>query len=112
MKYTWLEVDYNALTCDELSQKFGCKIKSITKGGIIVGYQNSIDLKGNRVQIPIFRQGIEIELEEETPEILAELDRQFQNLKRKDGKNIADEVGQLKVELEKIKDDIKKLKEK
>lgn len=62
MKYQWLE---EGKTCEDLSTKLGCHVKSMTRGNIIIG-----EVDGE----PITKKGIEIELEGETPEILAKLD--------------------------------------
>ena len=62
MKYQWTE---EHPTCKELSETLGCTVKGITRGGIVVG-----QVDGE----PVLQEGIEVELEGETPEILAELD--------------------------------------
>lgn len=84
MKYIWLE----ELTCDKLEQDIGTPVKSITKGQLIIGYdQTVLDEQGN--PNPIVQKGIEIELENETPEALAKLDIILQGLKREGGRDIA-----------------------
>jgi|GEM_PF-3325266 len=98
MKYQWLE-DKDDQTCEELSKELGCKVKSIAKGGIIVGYQEGIAYDGGKAQLPIVKQGIEIELENETPEMLEKLDAKFTSLKREGGYSVAQELADLKARI-------------
>ena len=73
MKYQWLEI--NDMTCDELSAEIGIKICKITRGDIIVGYEND--------RTPIERNGVEIEFEgEPTKAQLEKLDAMMPELKR------------------------------
>lgn len=81
MKYRWLE----GITCAELSQLLACEVKSILKGRI------PLDEEGL-----ITGEGVEIELEGETPEILEKLDMILPELKREGGKSLVDEITQLK----------------
>lgn len=79
MKYQWIE---EHKTCEELSQELGCAVRGITKGDIVVGYEDSTDEEGNPIQVPITRKGIEIEfVEEPTPGQLARLNIRFPTLK-------------------------------
>lgn len=79
MKYRWLE----GQTCEELSQKIGVTVKSITRGDIVIGYEDSFGEHGEPIKMPITRRGIEIELEGETAETLSTIDKLFPNLTRK-----------------------------
>ena len=81
MKYQWIE---EAQTCEELSKELGCEVKGITRGHIVIGYEDTLDEEKKPIQIPITRKGIEIELENEDSKVLAQLDQKFQGLKRKD----------------------------
>ena len=79
MKYQWLE---EGKTCKELSDELGCQVKCITRGGIVVGEEDGE---------PIIKKGIELELEDETPEILAKLDLAFP-LTRQGGRSFLNAV--------------------
>ena len=80
MKYQWIE---ETKTCEQLSQELGCQVKSMTKGGIIIGYEDGFDPEGNPIQVPIIKQGIELEFEQEpTEKQFAILDKRMANLKR------------------------------
>ena len=96
MKYQWLE---ELKTCEELGAELGCKVKSITRGQIIIGYEERYDKEGNPVQLPITKRGVEIELGGETSEILERLDMALAGLKRKGGKLLADEMDNLKARI-------------
>jgi hypothetical protein len=71
MIYRWLK---EGKTCGELGQKLGCTVNSITIGGIIVGSE--------------IKQGIELDLENETPEILQRLDLKLAGLVREGGHDV------------------------
>jgi len=79
MKYQWLE---DTKTCTDLSTELGCQVKSIIRGDIIVGEDGDE---------PILRRGIEIDLEGETPEILAKFDLALP-LIREGGKSLPEAV--------------------
>jgi len=70
MKYQWLEKE----TASDLEAKIGCIVKSIARGYF--------------GEAPNEKYGIEVELENETPDILAELDLRFQGLRREGGRDI------------------------
>lgn len=78
MKYIWFEENK---TCEELGAELGCTVKSIKKGGIIVGYEDGFE-DGELVQVPIVKQGIEIELENEDALAISRLDQKIYPLKR------------------------------
>ena len=84
MKYRWLKEEKN---CVELSQELGVQVQGITRGDIIIGFEDGVDEVGNPTQVPIIKQGIEIELGEETPEVLEGLDFAFSELKREGGRD-------------------------
>lgn len=69
MKHQWLKPN---LTCTELEKEFGCKVKSVTVGGIQTGVETELNELGE--VIPIIQEGVEIELEGETPGMLKKLD--------------------------------------
>ena len=75
MKYQWIKEQ----TCESLGQELGCAVKSIT-----------VDLFPEGELYP--QEGIEIELENETPEILAKLDLKLLGLRRENGRDLADVV--------------------
>ena len=60
MKYRWLKEEE---TCEELAERLGCKINSIVRGGLIVGYTEDIDPEGKTVRVPVTRQGVEIDFD-------------------------------------------------
>jgi len=81
MKYHWLG---EQKTCDELGKELGCNILGITKGGIIIGYDG---------EIPIIKQGVEIEFDgEPTAEQLAKLTTKFPMFKREGSKGFFESV--------------------
>jgi len=74
MKYKWLKDDINSITCDQLSEELGVKVKQIRRGLLEDG------------------TGIEIEFEgEPAAEKLYLLDRKFAGLKRQGVPDLADE---------------------
>jgi len=88
MKYQWLKKQ----DCTTLGKELGCIVKSIRRG---IFDENDF-----------LQEGIEIELENETPEILEKLDMKLQGLKREGGKDVADVISTLQgkvTELEKAK---------
>jgi len=90
MKYQWLHKEQ---TCDELSAELGFEIASITRGDIVVGYEEGRDEAGKKAQVPIIRRGIEIEFRKEpTAEQLARLDLMLPDLRRAGGKTLAERV--------------------
>jgi len=98
MKYQWIE---EHKTCEELSQELGCDVRSITKGDIVVGYEESTDEKGNPIQVPITRKGIEIEFGvEPTAEQLTKLDMALLGFKREGNITLTDEFDQLKARVD------------
>ena len=89
MKYQWLE---ETKTCEELSQELGINVKSITRGHIIIGSENVLDEYQKPIQLPITKQGIEIEFENETPEIIDKLDLELSDLKREGGRTLREAI--------------------
>jgi len=100
MKYYWVEENK---TCNEISQEIGTPIKSITRGDIIIGYVDTIDVDGKSIKLPITRSGVELELDDNIDIAkLEKLDRKFVGLKREGGKDLAQEVEELKSRMENL----------
>lgn len=100
MKYQWLE---DIPTAEELGNELGCKVKSITRGMVVVGYKDVIDEEGKPAQLPITRKGIEIEFEKEPGnEKLHKLDMKLTGLKREGGKDLVKEFEELKSKVDKL----------
>jgi len=70
MKYIWIEKE----TASELSNLLGCQVKSIKRGAL-----------GDE---PDAQMGVEIDLEDETPEIIQRLDLIMGDLERVGGRTI------------------------
>ena len=91
MKYQWLKTD--SKTCEELSQELGVKVLSITRGSIVVGYEDGFDFEGNPAQVPITKQGVELEFDGElTTEQLSKLRMKFPLFKREGEKGFFEAV--------------------
>ena len=102
MKYQWLKT-YENKTCEELSAELGCKVSSITKGNIIIGWEDGFDEIGNPIKLPITRPGIEIEFDKEPgQDKLESLDRKFTGLKREGGKDLAQEMDDIKARVDQL----------
>ena len=93
MKYQWLEEDKS---CQNFEAEFGCQVKSIKRGGLVTGYEDDFYEQGQPIKSPVIKQGIELDLEDETPEILERLDLKFGGLKREGGTGISKELSLLK----------------
>lgn len=94
-KYQWLE---DNKTCEGLSLELGVKVLQISKGSVVVGYDES--------GVPIERRGVEIILEKELPlDKAAILDVKYNlaGLQREGGKTIQDEIAELKDEINTLK---------
>ena len=103
MKYQWKQ---NKSIAQEIEREVGVKVVSVTEGFIITGYQEEVDESGQRIQRPIFEQGIEIEFEKElTEEQLTRLDITFgaQGMSREGGKKLANEIAELKERIKSTK---------
>ena len=97
MIYRWFE---KSQTCEELGQELGCQVKSITRGNIIAGYEDTLDGAGKPIQIPIMRNGIEIEADGAIDAArLQKLDRKFQGLEREGSQDLATELEEMKARL-------------
>jgi len=105
MKYQWLD---EQKTCDDLSQELGFPIKSITRGEIIVGYEEDLNEAGKPVTIPVTLPGVEIEFTKEPgSEVLARLDAIMGNLRRAGGMTVPDELAALKTRVKQVEDQLK-----
>jgi len=93
-RYRWFRAIENE-TCEDYEKELGCEVKSVTIGDILVGYEDSVDEEGNKIRICITKPGIELELEKETPEILARADRNLIGFKREGGIEITEVVEDL-----------------
>lgn len=97
MIYSWLEDIQdtraeNTTDVTELLTELGCEVKSVRKGGIVIGFEDGFNAVGEPIQVPIMKRGIEVEIESETPEVLNKLDLLFRGLKREGGRTFEDAV--------------------
>lgn len=105
MKYQWLD---EQKTCADLSQEIGCPVKSITRGLIVIGYEQSVDQDDKPVLDPITRKGIEIEFAKQpTAEQLAKLDGLFTDFHRAGALSVPDELTALKDRVKQVEDQLK-----
>jgi len=89
MKYQWLDEDKS---CQDLEELLGCRVKSINKGWITVGYEErKDDITGDMIRTPIKKRGIEIELEGETKDDLDKIDLLL-NQRRKGGRTLREAI--------------------
>ena len=100
MKYQWLEEEIVASDIEALAGK----IKRIEHGRVTVGYEEDMpDAEGNPTMRPITKRGIEIEFEANpSQDKLESLDRKFMGLKREGGKDLAQELDDLKAKVNEL----------
>ena len=100
--YKWVLDSIAEETCESLSQKLSCQVKSITTGNIIVGETEKVGDSGELEKTPIINRGIELELEGETPEILEQIDNMFPELKREGSRDLISELKLLKARVDSL----------
>jgi threonyl-tRNA synthetase len=86
MIYQWLRPD---ITTKDIETETGLRVKRVTKGLVVTGYEDRL-MPDNRLHsTPIFKEGIEIEFDDKevvTSQHLSTLDAKFPELKRAETK--------------------------